>query len=287
MDKVIKVDIGDVEILAFNDYTESQNAREFFPTVTEGEWKEFQKIYEDCITKELRIDPWQYWCYLIKDKEHTILVDTGVGSGPQGGKNYSPDWIGNLPEALKENGIQLEDITDVVFTHFHGDHVGWATTYKDGEWVKTFPNARYIGQQADYDAYHNDIIKFAFPEGCFEVCIQPLYDRGEIDLLTIEKAKISESVYVERRPGHTPGAVCIIIKSQGETCVLAGDCLANPLQITSPEKDYIWDVDKKLAAQTKMNIMQDYGYDGVYIGACHFGIGRVEIKNKRRYWKRI
>lgn len=287
MDKVIDINVGRIKILAFNDYTESQDAKEFFGTVTDEEWDAFQQVYPECITEELRIKPWPYYCYLVKDGRHTILVDAGVGGGPETGKTYSPEWIGSLPESLASEGIKPEDITELLFTHFHGDHVGWATTLVDGKWKKTFPNARYIARQADYDAYHNDIIKFAFPEGCFEACIQPLYDSGEITLITDEKYQISDSVYMESMPGHTPGSSCIVIQSEGMQCILTGDCIANPLQVTAPEKEYIWDADKPLAAKTKKKLIETYAAEGTLIGGCHFRIGRVLIKDGKRYLKEV
>ena len=37
-----------------------------------------------------------------------------------------------------------EDIDFVLCTHMHVDHVGWNTKLEDGNWVPTFPNAKYI-----------------------------------------------------------------------------------------------------------------------------------------------
>src|SRR3546814_2060166 len=47
-------------------------------------------------------------------------------------------------ERLQSAGIRPEDVTHVLCTHLHLDHVGWNTRLLDGRWVPTFPQAKYI-----------------------------------------------------------------------------------------------------------------------------------------------
>ena len=51
---------------------------------------------------------------------------------------------------LKSLGISPEDVDYVVCTHLHVDHVGWNTVFRDGLWVPTFPNARYLFHRIEY-----------------------------------------------------------------------------------------------------------------------------------------
>lgn len=285
--KKIRLDLGELEIFAFNDFVETQNAREFFPSVNDCDWRKYRRIYSSMITEDLILDPFTYYCYVIRDGEHTILVDNGVGGGEPCGRLYEPEWQGCLMDEMASVGILPSDITDVVFTHFHADHVGWATVKTDNGYVKTFPNAVYIAQRAAYDAYHDGITSGAFPAGCFEECIQPLYDRGEIMMIDQERMKLSDNVFLEKREGHTPGAMCVIAESDGRTAVFAGDCIANPLQITDPDQDYIWDIDKALAASSKKKILELYGKQGNVIAGCHFGIGEIEESDDMLIWKEI
>ena len=48
-------------------------------------------------------------------------------------------------------GVKPEAVTHVMCTHLHWDHVGWNTRLVDGQWVPTFPNARYIMAKREYD----------------------------------------------------------------------------------------------------------------------------------------
>jgi glyoxylase-like metal-dependent hydrolase (beta-lactamase superfamily II) len=94
-------------------------------------------------------------CLLVDSGNRRILIDTGLGH-KQSEKYYSYfylfDRIG-LEDALKKNGYSAEDITDVILTHLHFDHVGGAVKWdKDGHTpVPVFPNATYYCSKAQWD----------------------------------------------------------------------------------------------------------------------------------------
>ena len=52
---------------------------------------------------------------------------------------------------LRSAGVAPEDIDVVLCTHLHVDHVGWNTRLENGRWVPTFPNARYLIAQQEWD----------------------------------------------------------------------------------------------------------------------------------------
>ena len=82
-----------------------------------------------------------------------IVVDTCVGNG----KNFGPmvptfnDLDTPFLENLSTAGFVPDTIDLVVCTHLHTDHVGWNTMRVDGEWVPTFPRARYVMSRADIE----------------------------------------------------------------------------------------------------------------------------------------
>ena len=67
--------------------------------------------------------------FLVRTGGHTVLIDTGVGPDQIG--PYGPyDRVikgGELPTRLAELGVEPADVTDIVLTHLHPDHYGWAT----------------------------------------------------------------------------------------------------------------------------------------------------------------
>ena len=85
--------------------------------------------------------------WLVRGDGHVILVDTGCGNGKtRSAPAFRRFHDLNLPflERLAAAGVQPGDVTHVVNTHLHVDHVGWNTQLRDGVWTPTFPNARYV-----------------------------------------------------------------------------------------------------------------------------------------------
>ncbi|APF16842.1 MBL fold metallo-hydrolase [Caldithrix abyssi] len=86
---------------------------------------------------------------VIKGDGRIILIDAGVGNkmNEKLRKIYNIDSQQNdLERGLAEKGIAPEQVTDVIITHLHFDHVGGATRLDNGLLKPTFPNARYYVQ---------------------------------------------------------------------------------------------------------------------------------------------
>ena len=87
-----------------------------------------------------------FYAYLVRAGGQTVVVDTGVV--PPGGEDpFLPDRAGLLPSGLERAGVSPGDVSLVVLTHLHVDHVGW--NMRDGK--PFFPNARYVAARADYE----------------------------------------------------------------------------------------------------------------------------------------
>jgi glyoxylase-like metal-dependent hydrolase (beta-lactamase superfamily II) len=79
--------------------------------------------------------------YLIKgDKEH-LLIDAGVGT---------EEALQSLKKQMRETGLELEDISQIIITHNHYDHFGLADT------VKGLSNARILLHEKDKDPFNPD-----------------------------------------------------------------------------------------------------------------------------------
>jgi glyoxylase-like metal-dependent hydrolase (beta-lactamase superfamily II) len=64
---------------------------------------------------------------------------------------------------LAAHGLKVEDIDYVMCTHLHVDHVGWNTRLLNGEWVPTFPNARYLFSKKEFDYWVAENTKAEIP----------------------------------------------------------------------------------------------------------------------------
>ncbi len=82
---------------------------------------------------------------LISD-DKKILIDTGMGTkwDEKSKEIYRIDQTLNIENAIIQQGLRTEDITDVILTHLHFDHTGGSTKIENGKLFPTFPNAKYF-----------------------------------------------------------------------------------------------------------------------------------------------
>jgi glyoxylase-like metal-dependent hydrolase (beta-lactamase superfamily II) len=206
-------------------------------------------------------------CLVIEIDGARIAVDTCVGNDKV---RANPGWHGlRLPflEDLTAAGFPPDSIDAVVCTHLHVDHVGWNTHLVDGEWLPTFPEARYILARPEVDYWE----RTAYPDDdpIFNDSVAPVLDAGLADLVPIDH-RLSDGIRLDPTPGHTPGHVSVVIESAGERAVITGDMIHTPLQIADVELTSSFDFDTAAAVQTRRDFLARYG-DGTLVIGTHWG----------------
>lgn len=96
---------------------------------------------------------WAMRLLLIEDGKRLILVDTGIGN-KQDQKFFGHYYLhGNatLDSSLAKHGFHRDDITDVILTHLHFDHVGGAILNQDGKLLPAFKNATFWSNQQHWN----------------------------------------------------------------------------------------------------------------------------------------
>src|SRR6266511_1265091 len=145
-----RMTIGAVEILALTDMNLvfPMPLKELWAQVAPEAWQPYREKYPDTFAGDyMRIE---IGCYLVRSQGRTILIDTGYGEGPIasiGGLR------GQLMADLASKKVRPDEVDRVFLSHLHSDHVGWNTTVREGQAIPTFPNARYMVHQADWDAF--------------------------------------------------------------------------------------------------------------------------------------
>lgn len=208
----------------------------------------------------------QVLTYVVRSEGRTILVDAGVGLW--GIWRFGD---GHLLDSLAALDLNPTDIDYVLPTHLHMDHVGWNTRPSEDGPVPTFPRARYLFQEADWE--HFTAAGFLQGEGplveMVHKAVLPLEATGLMDLIGPERA-VTEEVTLLHTPGHTPGSVCVLVQSQGEAAVLVGDAAHHPLQLTQTDWSPLVDVDASLSARSREALVREARRRDAYIAGGHF-----------------
>lgn len=173
--------------------------------------------------------------WVIKVGDYTVLVDTGVGNAKPRPElpifhQLNEPWLKRL-EAV---GVKTEDVDYVLLTHLHIDHIGWNTHWVDGQWVPTFPNARYVFPRAEYDYLISDIGQKTVGYSAFVDSVMPVIKSGQAVMIEPEGGAFLHEFYFHPTPGHSVGHMSISMRSGDEVAMFGGDVMHHPIQVAHP-----------------------------------------------------
>ncbi len=194
------------------------------------------------------------------DSGPVTLVDAGIG--PAG--SLAADWApvpGHLPRELAAAGIEASDVTAIVLTHLHTDHIGWAVPAGS-----PFTAARVIVQRADVDAYAAARDRSRQEE----VLLRPLREQGRLDVVDGD-AVLAEGVRILSTPGHTPGHQSVLVESGDEAVLITGDLLVHAVQLLDPSLAYRHDTDAGLARASRHAALATAAARGAWLAVSHLG----------------
>jgi len=191
----------------------------------------WQKLYP---ADENNLANWAMRCLLVETEDRKVLIDTGMGN-KQDAKffsHYYPNGDDTLKSSLKKNDFNFEDITDVILTHLHFDHVGGAVKYNEKhELVPTFPNAVYHISKIHWElaVNPNKREKASFlPENFL-----PLQEHNCLNLVETE-GEIISGIEVKIYNGHTVGQMIPYITFKDKKIVFGGDLFPSTAHIPMP-----------------------------------------------------
>lgn len=217
---------------------------------------------------------------LVRTEHHNILIDTGLGWGldaSSGDQNVS-----NVKTNLEIFRLQPKDITHVVLSHLHYDHIAGGTyTGKDFTVKPTFPNATYFVQQEEWEYALSQTEQ---DQELKEVNYQlddfyRLVADKRIEFLQQETTEIEEGISLIKTGGHTPGHQIVQLQSQGEYAYYLGDLFPSKPHLTSyPKKK--WDVDPLSTSMIKSKLFKEAHQKDAILFLYHslYGdVGRISI----------
>ena len=224
-----------------------------------------------------------YQTFVVRTPKHTILVDTCTGED----KGYPPPM--DFPKApwldgFRAAGLRFTDIDYVFCTHLHIDHCGWNTLLRDGRWVPTFPNAKYVFHKREYDAWEEATKRGAQPPGnVWRFNCEPVVAAGQA-LLVDDDFALDDTIWLTPTPGHSPCHCCVNIRSRGQRAVVTGDLMHHALQCREPDWSTVFDWDPEQAARSRRRFLGEVAGTGTVVMPVHFPhptAGRVEADGDR------
>jgi glyoxylase-like metal-dependent hydrolase (beta-lactamase superfamily II) len=205
------------------------------------------------------------------------LIDAGAGTlfGPV---------AGHLSKALAEIGVLNDDISNIIATHMHPDHVGGMLS-KTGE--KVFKNAELTLTENEYSFWNkeenfiNNPNDQSLPLGVLKAYYENL------NLVTGDE-DFGLGLSAIDLPGHTAGHIGIMISSGNTEMAIVGDIIhAQYLQINNPEIGVVFDQDVDQARQSRKRILDLLASEKTMFTGGHLlspAIGYVESNGLNYSW---
>ena len=285
--------VGNVEITVLHDSEVALPFSRTLPDVPPEAWAPYQERYPEAYTKSVEGDDSlrvHFECYLVRSQGRTLVVDTGLGnaiSNPSVVANIGGGVDGVLLSELEQAGFKAEDVDTVFLTHLHPDHVGWNVARSEGNESLTFPNARYVANEADWAAFETPKDSQIFGYDWWAQTVAPLHRLGALDLIDGE-TEFTGELTATPTPGHTPGSMSLIVDSGGEKAFMMGDVFHGPAQVTETDWVFHYDMDPETAGETRRRMLDRAEQDNAAIAICHHsGFGRVTRESGRRYWQAL
>lgn len=204
---------------------------------------------------------------VLESQGKVIVVDTCVGSRPVPGYDNMSNLQLTFLDDLAAAGYPADDVDIVLCTHLHFDHVGWNTRLVDGKWVPTFPNARYLFGRVEYEHWDTGAAGAAVT---FADAVRPVVEAGLADLVEMDH-RITDEIWLEPTPGHSPGHVSVRISSRGTDAVITGDMVHHPVQFAAPHWAMSSDGDPVKASETRTAFRGEVANSGMRVFGTHFG----------------
>jgi len=259
--------IGDVSITRVIESETPWDGTLLLPEATAANVRKERDWLHPTFTDDAGLLRMSIHAFVIESRGKRIVVDTCIGNDKE---RPIPEWnrkqwpfLANLEQA----GYPRESVDLVLCTHLHVDHVGWNTMLRGGTWVPTFPNATYLIGGTEWDFFST--AEEPFLKGPVDDSVRPVVAAGMSQLVD-DAHRLTDEVWLESTPGHTPGHFSVRISSRGEEAVITGDLMHHPILCRYPEWDNKFDYDGPRAKKTRRAFCERYADSGVLVLGTNF-----------------
>ena len=270
------ITVGDYKITYLNDGGGYITPTAMFPASTDDGWSNYKRLMNDEGRLVVSIGG-----FLIETGDHKIVMDLGFGPQTVEFPGFGPFIGGEFMNSLAKTGVAREEVTAVVFSHLHLDHVGWTSIEVDGKRELTFPNAKHLCTQADWDFWVADESGM----GMHPEAVVPFL-RDAVQYISPGDT-IAPGITVLNTPGHTPGHISLHINAGDQEVFMIVDLLHNEAQFYEADWSVAFDIDPARAKETREAMYPQLDRPNVIVTDGHFAdavFGRVSNQDGKWVW---
>lgn len=196
--------------------------------------------------------------FLIRTEHRTILIDPGLGP-------FSADQAGNrLLEELALHGLEDHDITDIICSHLHYDHIGGLVKNTHGYLELQFPEAVIWASRKEWEKVSSKSVYYDDEKTAFIAFLQA---KASLHLVEQDQT-LFDGIAVEHLGGHTEFSLLIRGDLGEDAFLMAGDVLANASHVNR-KFTAKYDFDPKGAAELREKIARRAFEENRWILAFH------------------
>ncbi|MBX3533241.1 MAG: MBL fold metallo-hydrolase [Xanthobacteraceae bacterium] len=214
--------------------------------------------------------------FVFQNGSRVVLIDTGMGPAA----NEKTPAVGNTVKNLSAVGYDPSKITDVVISHFHGDHINGLLNGAN----PTYPNAQVWVPAAEWKYWTDEGELSRAPDarkGAFANVKRIFADGLKNKVTQYEHGKeVVPGLTALATFGHTPGHTSFVLASGSDKLFIQSDVTNIPaLFVANPGWHAMFDQDAKMAEETRRKTYDMVSAEKMRVQGFHFpfpSLGRIE-----------
>lgn len=204
---------------------------------------------------------------LVKSGDSLALIDTGVGS--------AFGFPGSLLPSLQAFGLSAADITNVIISHYHVDHISGLA---EGG-VLAFPNASVHISQQEWDFLQAPPQGFGDQVADPLARLQPALDSDQLFFYN-DGEELLPGIQAVAAPGHSFGHYNFLMASGGQQLLNLIDTANHHLiSLGDPNWQFVFDAVPEQAAETRRTLLQRAVDEKLFVFGYHWpfpGVGVID-----------
>ncbi len=270
--------VGEVQLTSILDGQRPISAKAALRNIGEADLQRLQARHGEADDVETSFN-----AFLLRFGSRLVLVDAGAG------RLFGAE-LGKAVDNLRAAGIDPSQISSILLTHMHVDHVGGLVA----EGRAVFPNATVFASKAEGDFWLSESAMQAAPSA-----MQPFFRNAMAALAPYRSdgrfktflpgEEVVPGVRSLPLPGHSPGHSGYLVESQGQTLLLWGDIVhLGGVQLARPATGFRADVDVDGAAKTRMDLLAKLVQSNALVAGAHLpfpGVGRLATEEGGYAWR--